>query len=408
MMVEQSGGLLASPEPSTLTSLSLCKGHLNQLMRCIFYAVPTTKDALAVDGKMNLDKIRSKDALFGKAVEEGIEWLELHWKVGKKWPKFIEMVVAEGNTGAQLQRVEHELQVLLRIHNALLKMIREDNVDKDKLLRSVVRSKPPCKDYVHILLKFVELCGGGENGQFLQELCRFQKMHCNTKVVLKADFWQAVYSLEFGAGTPCILFRIALCKAALQCPDQYVKNGTAKWITEANVKMCGSDNMKTKIRDAEGVLSACRQIAKETMEHADVAVGDKDLMKLFGRLDVRMALMILGKVKIYSKPEQIGQAFFDELLDMVDLDPATRQKLKDASPWSSSEEDVKEESDVATNAQQDTTMVEFNADGSLKDGTAMLARKGYSVNQWVVEKNIKVRHRFALLALMGQQKRSAW
>ena len=155
-------------------------------------------------------------------------------------------------------------------------------------------------------------------------------MHCNTKVVLKADFWQAVYSLEFGAGTPCILFRIALCKAALQCPDQYVKNGTAKWITEANVKMCGSDNMKTNVRDAEGVLSACRQIAKETMEHA--AVGDKDLLKLFGRLDVRMALMILGKVKIYSKPKQIGQAFVDELLDMVDLDVATRQELRDASP----------------------------------------------------------------------------
>ena len=84
-----------------------------------------------------------KNPLFGKAVEEGIDWLELHWKVGKKLPRFIEMVVAEGNTGAQLQRVEHELQVLLRIHKELLKMKREDNVDKDKLLRSVVRSKPP-------------------------------------------------------------------------------------------------------------------------------------------------------------------------------------------------------------------------------------------------------------------------
>ena len=57
-MVAQSGGLLASPEPSTLMSMSLCTGPLNQLMRCIFYEVPTTKDAY---GKMNLDKIMSKD-----------------------------------------------------------------------------------------------------------------------------------------------------------------------------------------------------------------------------------------------------------------------------------------------------------------------------------------------------------
>ena len=386
-MVAQAGGLLAAVEPCTLTHLSCSKGHLNQLLRAVHYEVPTEKECLAVDGKMSLDKIKKKDANFGLAVESGLDWLELHWKVGQRWPRFIHMVVAEGNTGAQLQRVEHELQVSLRIHRELLGMERAGCVDKAKLLRNVVRSKPPCKDYVHILLKFVELCGGGENGQLLQGLCRFQKLHCNTKLVLRGDFLQAIYSLDLGIENMCVLFRIALCKAALQCPETHVKNGVARWITEQYVKSCASNaEMKAMVWRADRILGACRKIAAE-LPSADGSGPKVVMAQLLGRLDVRMALFVLGKSKQYSTPEDIGEAFLDDLVEHLALGSDSVRQIREASPLLRHDKAASEsEAPKDNDGKRSAAMLQFAPDGSLVDAAAVISRKGFHEGEWVVDK----------------------
>ena len=69
-----------------------------------------------MNGTTNLGEITKKDPQFGKAVEQGIDWLELHWSVRKWWPQFIVTITAEENRPAQLQRSERDLQVLLHMH----------------------------------------------------------------------------------------------------------------------------------------------------------------------------------------------------------------------------------------------------------------------------------------------------
>ena len=194
--VANSGGLLAPVEQGSLKAASLTKGHTNQVLRCVHYGVETEYDILAVDGKMNKEKVAQTDVEFGRAVDEGLEWLILGPVIEEKWPTLIQMVQSEGNATAQLQRHEHEIQVMGRIfneastHQSVLGIVNWDHI-----MRSVVRSKPPCKDYAHQLCKFVEYCSGGVDGALLFDLQSFHRMHCATTRALRGDMWGGVSQL---------------------------------------------------------------------------------------------------------------------------------------------------------------------------------------------------------------------
>ena len=161
-LVSVAGGLLPSVDPGSLKVCSLTKGHTNQGLRCAWYGVKCTHASLSVDGRMSKDKIAQADEAFGDAINNGLHWLVLSWRVEAEWPEFIEMCMQEGNASAQMQRDEHELQVLLRIHK-LAKEYQEQgrDIDWDYIMKLVVRSKPPCRDYVAQLCKYIEHVAGG-------------------------------------------------------------------------------------------------------------------------------------------------------------------------------------------------------------------------------------------------------
>ena len=70
----------------------------------------------------------------------------------------------------------------------------------------------------------------------VQGLVQFHKMHCVSGTVLKGDFYAAVAQSKIGGvSNPCALFRTAIVKAAISCPESHVRNGECRWIKESEV-----------------------------------------------------------------------------------------------------------------------------------------------------------------------------
>lgn len=75
-LVAQSGGLLAPVE--SLKFASLCGSHTNQCLRALSASIQHGNDAMCIDGRLSLEKVRSKDKAFAVAAECGLVWWVLN------------------------------------------------------------------------------------------------------------------------------------------------------------------------------------------------------------------------------------------------------------------------------------------------------------------------------------------
>ena len=313
-LVEMSLGNLARVDPGSLKIASLTKGPTNQAMRCINYGVPIldakAKDPMGVDGAFNLEKVSKDDPEFGKALVEGIEWLVISCTVVDMFPKLAHMVQAEGNTEAQTQRHEHELQVLLRIHNEAVDMQRgSGTIDWDSIMRSVCKSKPPCKSYVAQLCKFVEACSGGDGGVQLEELAKFHKLHCENSTALKGEMYQALANLDVGITTPCVLFRGAMAKTCF-----------LSTLPVSVVKGCGGAITKNLVKEAEVDLRQCRGALAELAKQS-INFLDHEVSQVLGRLYARMVrLVIKSKLSEFNNMWEICHEFYKDLAAAAETD----------------------------------------------------------------------------------------
>ena len=188
-LFQRASGLLGEVDTSQLKALSLAGSHTNCVLRCFSQEVSHTgDDQVLLNGKLSLELLRKRDAGFHKAVTEGLVWRVLSAEVAKTMPDFLTMVQRMGN--ATLQRGEHELQLMRRLHSMWLARTADgseaDFLDIKK--RALTGKSIHGKSLPHLYSFALKFCGG-RTPFLLQETETFVRTQAPSTRALGADFW---------------------------------------------------------------------------------------------------------------------------------------------------------------------------------------------------------------------------
>ena len=382
-LADGSSGLLPPAMPANqLKAASLTASHTNTGLRCIRAQVVCDIPDISIEGKMSATKLADGDAQFGKAIEDGLQWLVISSKIAAACPKMLHLLQAAGNAPAQIQKAENEIQVLLRIHNAVKQhRMASGSVDWDKIRALVLRSKPPCQADVGFLMAFVARKAGSLDDAFLlQDLEGFHKMHVPTDRVVKGLFFQALAALELSPTNLAPFWTIAMLKTQYSCPDNKVRAGECKYLSVGDVK-ASVVSLKAEVEKAEGMLRECRQVL-QGIPGFDFAKQ----IEILGKLDVRMVCLVLNKNEknrqSFATMEHVCHQF---VLDLQEALPKNAATLK--SPWEgfvaahapASSASASLVAETVPN-KQGLDFVSFDVSGQLSDPMDMLRKKGTNLD----------------------------
>ena len=215
---------LAPVEPETLRYGSVASSHTNMFLRAVAAGVASEDPYCSRDGRLSLDKLRERDGEFAKAVEFGLTWLVLSHKVRHRFPKLLGLVQGARNAPAQIARREHEVQVMMRMQGLASGQQRSSgSVDWEAIRAAVLRSRPPCGNYIVELQAFVATCGGGASGQFLQDLFHFHQACVNSeRRVVKGWYFAALANIEMEGEIPFL--KLALVKTQYSSPEEKLRD----------------------------------------------------------------------------------------------------------------------------------------------------------------------------------------
>ena len=191
---------LQSAAPGEVRFGSLACTHTNQFLCCVLGAVPTAQDNLAVDGHMSAEKLKKEDEGIAKALTQGLEWLVLKAAVAKLYPELPSLVQAARNQPGQSQRMESEMQMLLRISTLARSMAKsvqgQVSVDWEAIRATILRRRTNNPADVPELIKFVQRWGGGISAAFIEELSQFHKTFVPSGRMVPAATFRAVADLK--------------------------------------------------------------------------------------------------------------------------------------------------------------------------------------------------------------------
>ena len=238
----------ASFSTEAIEACSVGCGHLNQMLACIHDEVEVPaefradKDLMgSAVGEKKLDKnnICKRDGKDLAAVlEKGLQWTHVPYSFEKQFPKLPALF-------AQALNVEHHIgegESWDEQFNGIAKAIVEHynmsgNANKppnyDKIVREVLRAKPPRAADVESHVSFCKKWGGGKSQTFSLDICRYIKMKSEAKIVSNSLF-TALANMNMHAEELCPHFIAAVVKCAAVRGKG--RNGVSIHITEGDVK----------------------------------------------------------------------------------------------------------------------------------------------------------------------------
>ena len=212
------------PNGSALESIrygSVACSHTNMFLRCLASAcVSPGKSEAAEDGRLSLDLVGRRDAELARAAKDGLEWKVLSSKVRHLCPSLLSLMQRARNAPQAVAKAEHEMQVMLRMHCMASAQQRLNScVDSESIRRNVAMGMPACAVDLPELSVFIAVCGGGTDGDFLQDLAHFHRRFVDSrKVCIRGQFLQAV--ADMGLEIPYL--KIAIVKAQYSAPANKV------------------------------------------------------------------------------------------------------------------------------------------------------------------------------------------
>ena len=172
-LVSESCGRLPPFDREKVRYAALSCNHTHLFLRCVAAGLPSDDQTMSVSGRLSVAAFAQHDEDFASAIQNGLTWEILSWKVREHYPEAIPLISEARNVGGQVNRRENEMQILKKIHNLAAKAESQGLVpDWAKIKRAVCRSKPPCKQMVPELCFFVQKNGGGKSGWALQHLAQ--------------------------------------------------------------------------------------------------------------------------------------------------------------------------------------------------------------------------------------------
>lgn len=142
-LMHEAGGMLGSGDVALARFATLTCGHTNFFLRCVDEEIPHEgMQKICKDGRFSKAICASAEpAVFSSAVN-GLQWRIIRAEAIQAWPELTDLFQSSGNTSAA--RGEHDLQMLRRVHNIIVKQQKGDGIDYEKLKKQALRSKPKC------------------------------------------------------------------------------------------------------------------------------------------------------------------------------------------------------------------------------------------------------------------------
>ena len=116
MQLSKNSEFLAPVKPLSLRAGTLTNGHTVMLLRAIIAGVKSSRTSLTVEGHMSMAHIASRDPEMARAAQQGWSWTVLSHHTRKLYGDPLFELLSDSKN-IQLQRVESEVQVLLKIFN---------------------------------------------------------------------------------------------------------------------------------------------------------------------------------------------------------------------------------------------------------------------------------------------------
>ena len=364
---------------------SLACSHTNMFLRCLAEGVKSSDAEISEGGRLCLDKVERRDAEFGKAARQGLEWLVLSSKVARAHPTLLTAIQRARNAPQAIARAEHEVQVMLRMHRmAEVEQRRTGNVDWAAIRRSVAPSAPTCQNYLKEISVFIAMCGGGTDGAFLRDLHMFHRQFVNSKQCsIRGPFLQALAQWQVKAP----FLKVAVLKAQYSSP--------AKKINKYNepISIGQGDFAKASRRGEALALEA--EVLLSTLRGVFQAAGLDKLprnvsTKLLSQLDVSVARFVLDKQdestqkKVLTSLSQAARFILQEAKELEGWE--TPEELDDhlkLYPEEDSEEaPPKKKQKASTQSACVMRMQEYTA-GELTDALAEIREKGFDLGSSV-------------------------
>ena len=360
--------------PDTIRFGSIAGSHRNMFLRCLLASAESEEEAMCDGGRLCLEKVARADANFANAARHGLTWKVLSYKVQDEYPEVLPIIMRAKNAPNSAARVEHEVQVLLRLHAmAVQAQKRGQSPDWATIRRCIARSRPRCIDYLEELSLFVALHSGGVDAVFLKDLASFHGQFVDSKKrIIFGEFWRAL--AEWDVQTP--LLKMALLKM------QYVSTKVNKY--KEPTLVLGSDltkmaKKKEELLESEKLLSELRALFKKAgLDGMPLNVRTK----ILGQLDCMVARFTCGKQDQSAvKLESLSHAKRHVLEEALKL-----EAWSDLAVLRTALAEFASEPTQATSGVGSTVPLQEYRDGRLVDTLATVRAAGFDGGSIVVKK----------------------
>lgn len=255
---------------------SLAGSHANYAMRCFASHVEHKDDELTLDGRLSLERLASKDGAFYKAIVDGETWMVLEATCSTTWPTLAETVQAAYNAAGQLARHETDLQVMKRLHTAIIRQGAACAYDKVKA--QVLRSKPPNAGAVPRMYTFVMHFAGGRSGEFLRETEAFLRIKCVPVRHLACEVYESLaIEMRHTGAQQFPKCRHALLKALFTTESRITASDLRRLFSQKSGMMPQLEECEGLITDVQKLFNYLDVPAEVKLQHQ----GDFEISLMF-------------------------------------------------------------------------------------------------------------------------------
>ena len=353
-------GLLGQLQPEALKITSICGSHTNAALRLFRDQVAHNNELVTTGGRLSIEQLRLRDPAFGDAAADGLTWDVIAASVARDVPDILPLISRSGNTS--LQRGEHELQVLRRIHATYTRMHSEGHQPAfANIKKSILASKPKCATSVPHMYTFCLKASGGAQGLHLKETEQFVRAHCPSSRQLGPELWQALgVDLKGHTSSAVACVRHALVKSA------YLRQ---------NVSVSDCRKLATnfeKVKEADELMLAVRAMLKEQVgDYLQIA----GLVMALGSMDMCICGMVLSLKQKDEKQYRTVQAVAHDFCLVAQELLGLSLPLK----WESFAEATAAPCAVAKASSSAPVMLELDEHGRVKNPVGLLAARGYEL-----------------------------
>ena len=199
--------------------------HTNQFLVAALCAVECDIESISEFGKISRAKLET-DAKMKEALELGLTWTVLSSIVTDLYgTELIEMISHARNEPGRVQRKTGVVQALVKIQSMVTQQSKsKSNIDWNVIGRALAMRRSVDPEDLPILMKFVQVYGGGSSGKFVHEIDRFVKNFMPAGRVIPVDTFAAVNDLKLQPHELSPHVAAAIIKTQASCPPNKVQN----------------------------------------------------------------------------------------------------------------------------------------------------------------------------------------